>query len=82
MDMLAFLEKVDETKATVFPMRLSGRSTCATKKHLANISMAFPKDVVENISDLDKHVVFVIAIDRDEYKRVVSEEEVCDASLP
>jgi len=74
MDMLEMLSKCSDDKTVAFPMMLSGKSNAVKNKDAATISMAFPRNVVnKSLNDLDKWTVFVVAIDKNEYNRILDE---------
>ena len=68
------LHRVDPASIMAFPLRLHGSCTAATKGHLAKLSIVVPHEVVnDDLSDLDKWHLVIIAIPKPEYVKVLSE---------
>ena len=72
--LMDILNRVDDDKTISFPLALSGSSSAATKNHLAKISMAVPREIVDrSLTELRNWQIIIVAIPRDEYNKVLSE---------
>lgn len=68
------LNRVDDAQTISFPITLSGNSSAATKKRLAKISMAVPREIVDrSLHELEDWQLLIVAVKRDEYDRVLLE---------
>jgi len=72
--LMDILNRVDDEKTISFPLAQSGSSSAATKNHLAKISMAVPREIVDrSLTELRNWQIIIVAIPRDEYNKVLSE---------
>jgi hypothetical protein len=68
------LRRVDPASIIALPLRLHGLCTAATKGHLAKLSIVVPHEIVnDNLLDLHKWQLVIIAIPKPEYDKVLSE---------
>ena len=75
MDLLRLLERCDEDKTLAFPL-LHTSITAASKRKLANARIELPRNLVDDdVRDLNKWVCMVVAIDKNEYNRIIDAEE-------
>lgn len=76
MNLLEMLSKCKDEKTVAFPMMLSGTSNASKGKNAATISIAFPRNLVnKSLNDLDDWKVFIVAINKNEYNKILDEEE-------
>ena len=74
--LMDILNRVDNEKTISFPLRLSGHCMCATKGHLAKISMAVPPEIVNHsLHELDKWQLVIIAIPKPDFDKALSEAD-------
>ena len=75
MDLLQLLERCDENKTLAFPL-LHTSITAASKRKLANARIELPRNLVgDDVRDLNKWVCMVVAIDKNEYNRIIDAED-------
>ena len=75
VDLRTCLDKCDGEKVLAFPLRPL-TVTASTRKKVATAKIELPRNVIDrDIRDLDRWVVMVIAIDRDEYDKAFGKAE-------
>lgn len=76
MNLLEMLSKCEDEKTVAFPMKLSGTSNASKGKYAASVSIAFPRNVVnKSLNDLDDWNIFIVAIDKNEYNKILDADE-------
>ena len=75
MDLVTVLNQCDEEKTLAFPMQHTS-ITAASKRKLANVRIELPRNLVgDDVRDLNKWVCMVVAIDKNEYNRIIDAED-------
>lgn len=75
MDLVTVLNQCDQGKTLAFPLQHIS-ITAASKRKTATAKIELPRDLVgDDVRDLNKWVCVVVAIDKNEYNRIIDAED-------